>query len=81
MAAKRSFKIVSLALCFTALLTLLASCSGGEESGGEESSAVSSAQEVSNVSEEITEVFKFMDPFYGPRMNFANLLILPEERK
>ena len=65
MAAKRSFKIVSLALCFTALLTLLASCSGGEESGGEESSAVSSAQEVSNVSEEITEVFRFTEPFYG----------------
>lgn len=74
MAAKRSFKIVSLALCFTALLTLLASCSGGEESGGEESSAVSSAQEVSNVSEEITEVFRFTDPFYGTPYEFCEFI-------
>lgn len=74
MAAKRSFKIVSLTLCFTALLTLFASCSGGEESGGEESSAVSSAPEVSNVSEEITEVFKFMDPFYGTPYEFCEFI-------
>ena len=74
MAAKRSFKIVSLALCFTALLTLLASCSGGEESGGEESSAVSSAQEVPNVSEEITEVFRFTEPFYGTPYEFCEFI-------
>lgn len=74
MATKRSFKIVSLALCFTALLTLLASCSGGEESGGEESSAVSSAQEVSNVSEEITEVFRFTEPFYGTPYEFCEFI-------
>jgi len=74
MATKRSFKIVSLALCFTALLTLLASCSGGEESSGEESSAVSSAPEVSNVSEEITEQFKRNDPFYGTPYEFCEFI-------